>query len=161
MSDKTKEKECHQMMAGKLSELVFGLLFKEGELTEREKEIMVHAGHGACFHYDETGTPKDWARSEWLLARVYVAVQRPVPAVYYAQRCVALCRERELGDFAIAYGYEALARAAAMVGDKKSYDEIIAKAKEHGDKIEKQEDRDMFMSDFNTIPKPKEENDEG
>ncbi len=159
MAKQISDSECHQMMATKLSDQVFGLLYKEGR-TERENEIMVHAAHGACLHNDEIGRSLDWARSEWLLARVYVAVERPIPAVYYGQRCLALCHERKLGPFATAYGYEALARAAAMIGDKKSYDELIAKAKEFGNKIEKKEDREQFISDFNSIPKIVEEKSE-
>ncbi len=157
MSQEISEKECHQRMASKLSEQAFNLLYNKDQRSNREDELMIHSAHGACLHYDEIGNPLDWARSEWLLTRVYIAVNRPVPAVFYGQRCIALCKERNLGPFPTAYAYEALARAAVMIKDSKSYEELIKDAREFGEKIEEEKDREMFFNELKTIPEIEEQ----
>ncbi len=49
--------------------------------------------------------------SEWQIAHVYTLLQHPQPALYHAQRCLDQCLAQQIGDFDLAYAYEALARA--------------------------------------------------
>jgi tetratricopeptide (TPR) repeat protein len=61
-------------------------------------------------------TPAHLARGEWLISRVYAVLQRPEPALYHARRVLDLCQDNGIGDFDLAFAYEALARAHATAG---------------------------------------------
>jgi len=67
--------------------------------------------------------------------------------------CAALldhCERAGLGDWDLAYAYEALARAHALAGSSEA-PVWKAKAREAGDPIADPEDREHFDEDFSTL----------
>ncbi len=56
-----------------------------------------------------------------------------------------------IGDWDLAYAYEALARAHALAGNAEA-EEWKAKARSAGDAIADPEDREHFDEDFATLP---------
>ena len=44
-------------------------------------------------------------------------IERAEPALYHARRCLEICEANGIGDFDLAFAYEALARASAVAGD--------------------------------------------
>ena len=76
---------------------------------------------------------------------------RSEAALYHAQLCLSICKENDIGDFDLAFAYEALARAYAVAGDKSNSDKYFAKAREAGEKIEDQGNRDYFLGELNSI----------
>jgi hypothetical protein len=56
-----------------------------------------------------------------------------------------------IGDFDIAFAYEAMARAQAIAGNKTEREKYIKLAKETGEQIKKKEDRDYFFNELKTI----------
>jgi len=81
----------------------------------------------------------------------FARVCRPQPAQYRAQRCLDICLENKIGDFDLAYAYEALARFnhARLPGER---DQYHALARESGDEIAEKGDKDMFLNDLATVP---------
>ena len=55
-------------------------------------------------------------RGEWQVSRVYAVLNRPEPALWHARRCLDLCQQHGIGDFDLAFGYEAMGRAHAIAG---------------------------------------------
>ncbi len=51
-------------------------------------------------------------------------------------------------DFDVAYAFEALARAHAMLGDQKMAEEFLYLAEQAGGGIADEEDKSIFMGDF-------------
>ena len=122
--------------------------------TREDDDRMLHAAHASRFHWGEAAEagPANLARGEWQVSRVYVVLGRAEPAVWHAQRCLENCERGGLGDWDLAYAYEALARAHALSssggGEAAGWK---AKAREAGDAIADPEDREHFDEDFATL----------
>jgi len=152
---KTLTFEQYHIIAHNITDLVWTLLDKP-ELTPDDSDRLVSAAYAARFHHGEFGDPLDVARAEWHLARVNLKVQRPIPALYHGQKCLEICRDSELEPFTIAYAYEALARAAAFIGDTDATEEYLRLGRQFGKMIEKEEEKNMFFADLSTVPGYKE-----
>jgi hypothetical protein len=148
--DATTEYAWHKKFAVELNHRVWRLLEKANR-TQEEDDIMIHAAHASHYHWDEVGTAVR-TRGEWLIAHVYTVLNRPEAALYHAGRCLALCQEKNVNDFDIAYGYEAMARAYAVLGQKAACEAYWKRAQEAGEHIHDQEDREIFFGDFTKGP---------
>ncbi len=148
---KYTEQEWHKRAAITLFNLVWSLLDNK-DRTKQENDKMVHAVHASRFHWGEIGTPVEFERGEWQISRVYSVLNKPQSALYHAERCLDICKEHNIGDFDIAFAYEAMARAHAVAGDKSDCEKYIKLAKEAGEQIKKKEDKDLFFNDLKTVP---------
>ena len=81
-------------------------------------------------------------------------LERPEPALYHAGRCLAYCESNpdELEDWDLPFAYEALARAHGVAGNSTESERFAALARELGDRIEDEEDREMLDRDLATLP---------
>jgi hypothetical protein len=122
------------------------------ERTKEEDDKMVHAAHASRFHWGEIGKPVHFERGEWQISRVYSVLNRPQPALYHAKRCLEICKENNIGDWDIAFAYEAMARAYVVAGEKTESEKYIKLAKEAGEQIKEKEDKDLFINDLKTVP---------
>jgi hypothetical protein len=100
-------------LAKRLFNAVWDLLDRE-ERSVEEDDIMLHMAHASRHHWGEAGSPVNLVRGEWQCSRVYAVLGRAEPATHHARRCLSLCEQHGIGDFDLAYAYEALARAAAI-----------------------------------------------
>ena len=112
---------------------------------------MVHAAHTSRFHWGEIGAPLQFARGEWQISRVYAVLGRAEPALHHAKRCLDICTEDNIGDFDVAFAYEALARAYAVAGDLGHCEAHLRLAEKSGAEIEDQGNRDYFFSELKTV----------
>lgn len=149
----TTEMEWRRKFAFETNHLVWDLLAK-GDRTAQEDEKMIHAAHTSRFHWGEIGTPVNLTRGDWMISHVYVVLNQPQMALHYAQSCLEICQEHAIGDFDIAYAYEAMARAFAALGQKADSQKYLALAQEAGEHIQniEPEDKDIFFGDFEAGP---------
>lgn len=82
---------------------------------------------------------------------MYTVVKRPESALYHAERCLKICKENSIGDWDIAFAYEAMARAYATSGRKAECKKYVALANEAGERIKSKGDRDYLFSELKTI----------
>ncbi len=143
--------DCHKKLAVDLFNHTWELLDKP-DRTPADDDRMVHAAHASRFHWGEVGKPLHFERGEWLVSRVYAVLKRPGPALHHAGRCLDICRENDIAGFDIAFAYEAMARAHALAGDEAEAGRFMKLAREAGEQIEKQEDREYFEGELKTIP---------
>lgn len=143
----TTDQEWHEKSATALFNLTWDLLDK-ADRTPDEDDRMIHAAHASRFHWGEIGTPLEFERGEWQISRVYSVLNRPEPALYHAQRCLAICRENAIGDFDIAFAYEAMARAYAVAGDAAKSKEYIFSGEQAAGQIEDEGNRDYFAGEL-------------
>ena len=124
------------------------------ERTQEQDDYMIHMAHASRFHWEESGlgTAVNNARGEWQVSRVYAVVGRSEPAIYHARRCLAICEANGIGDFDIAYAYEALARAHGVAGDQDEAGRYANLAAAARDGISEDDDRELFDSDLATLP---------
>jgi hypothetical protein len=147
---KYTEKEAHRKFAVDLFNLVWSLMDKK-DRTKEEDDKMIYAAHASRFHWGEIGTPLEFARGEWQISRAYSVLNIPQQALHHAKRCLEICQSNNIGDFDIAFAYEAMARAHSIAGKKAECEKYVQLAKEAGEQIKKKEDRKYFFSELKTI----------
>jgi hypothetical protein len=146
----TADQVDHRQLGVDLFNHVWALLERE-ERTKADDDEMLHAAHASRYHWGLVGAPENLARGEWQCSRVYVAFGRGEPAVHHAQRCQELCEDNEIGDWDLAFAYEALARAHRVAGDGEEAAKYKRLARKAGDAIADAEDRQIFDSDYATL----------
>lgn len=133
---------------------LFNEVWKFLEKTDRsaaDDEAMLHAAHASRYFWGAIGTVTNFARGDWLLARVYAVLGRAEPALHHATACLSLCTEGKLKSFDLAFAHEALARAAAVAGDSESREKHLAEAREIGASISDATDREWLLQNLATI----------
>jgi hypothetical protein len=146
-----EEKQLQRKFAVDLFNFVW-VLMEKPDRTKEENDDMLHAAHASRYHWGQVGAPVNLARGEWQVSRVYSVLNRSEPALYHARRCLEICKENQIGDFDLAYAYEAIARALVIAGRQSESLRFLASANSAGEKIAEEDDRDLFFSDLATIP---------
>jgi hypothetical protein len=130
------------------------LMGKQDRSVE-EDDAMLHMAHASAHHWRAEGsgaTANNLARSEWQVSRVYTVLGRGEPAGYHARRCLEICQANGIGDWDLAFAYEALARAASTAGDLAAANSWAEQARRAAEDIAEDEDRDLVLTDLATIP---------
>jgi hypothetical protein len=86
------------------------------------------------------------------MSRVYSVLGRAEPALHHARRCLQICQDNGIGDWDLGFAYEALARAAAVAGDRDAAQAWADQAYEAALDIAEDEERDVLLTDLSTIP---------
>jgi hypothetical protein len=129
--------------------LVWTLLETEDRTAEQDVEL-VHAAHASAYHWMNVGTPVNRVRSEWQCSRVYAVIDRAEPALWHARKALAICESEGIGDFDLAFAYEALARAHAVAGNLDEAAQWVAQARAAAAELD-EDDRDLLLADLATI----------
>lgn len=129
-------------------------LLEKTDRTPAETDEMIHAAHASRFNWNRAdgAEPVNLARGEWQCPRVYAVLGRGEPALWHARRCVAINETAGRGEWDIASGNEAMARASAVAGDPGAAADSKAKAIAALDGIADQDDRDVVEDDLATLP---------
>ncbi len=141
----------HEAFAKQANRETWTLLQQEGR-TAVDDEHMVHSAHASAFHWAAVGGAVESTRADWLLSHVYAVLGNAEPALRYAQQCLATCERAGIGDFDLAYAYEAVARATATAGDVEAAPRWRKKAVEAGAAITDAQDRELFLGDLEAEP---------
>ena len=125
-------------------------LIRKDERTRDDDDELIHAAHASAYHWRHAdgARPENRARSEWQISRVYAVLGRGEPAVHHAQRCLDHCLDNGIGDWDLAFAYEALARAHRVAGDEDAYRRNLDLAREAGAAIADAEDRELLERDL-------------
>ncbi|MGZ4150682.1 MAG: hypothetical protein ACXVQJ_11610, partial [Actinomycetota bacterium] len=82
-----------------------------GLIESRADDVrMLHMAHASRFAWGEAPEcrPENAARGEWLCSRVYAVLGRAEPALWHAHGCLDVCEAAGIGDWDLAYAYEAM-----------------------------------------------------
>jgi hypothetical protein len=123
-------------------------LLDKADRTKLEDDEMLNAAHASAYHWSRVGMPENFARSEWQLSRVNAVLGRGEAALYHAQRCLDHCLENGIGDWDLAFAYEALARAHRVAGNDEDYRRNLERAREAGAAIAEDEERQLLDRDL-------------
>ena len=121
------------------------------DLTPDEVDRMVSTAHASLYHWLRIGEPVNFARSHWQVSRAYAVAGVGERAIHHGDRCLALCEEHGIGDFDLAFAYEALARGHAVAGDGAAAERCLAQAREAAAIIADQKSRELVEADLATI----------
>jgi DNA-binding transcriptional MerR regulator len=129
-------------------------LLEKADRTPAQDDEMIHTAHASRYHWGEIGEPVRLARGEWQCARVYSTLGRAEPALWHANRCLAILEANRdsVEDWDLPAAYEGLARAAAVAGDGAARDTWVARATEELSSISDPDDRHIIEGDLATIP---------
>ncbi len=137
-------------LAASLFNHVWDLMGKKNR-TSSENDEMIHAAHASRYHWGNVGEPVNLARGEWQVSRVYAIQGRSEPALYHARRSLQICMDKGIGDFDLAFAYEALARASAVAGNRTDRTKYHKKAVDAADSIREKDDRALLLKDLKTL----------
>lgn len=145
----------HRGMGVDLYNLTWTLLEVEGPSAE-EVDDMIAAAHASAWHWTRAGgTLANAARSQWLIARVYSTIGRAEPALWHANRCVALAEAAVAAgvaeDWDLATALEGLARAQLVAGDDASARATAARAEVALESIADPDDREQIERDVRSL----------
>jgi hypothetical protein len=143
--------QLHRKLGADLFNGTWALL-EQADRTPDEDARMIHMAHASAYHWLQVGGPENFARSHWQCSRVYSSVGRAEPAEYHARFVLDICERHGIGDFDLAYAYEALARAYAVAADPAESARWLARAHAAAENIAEQDDRDLLLADLATIP---------
>ncbi len=146
----TLDAGTHRQLAVDLFNLVWTLL-EVPDRTPAQDDEMIHAAHASRHHWGVVGTPENRGRGEWQCSRVYANLGRAEPALWHARRYLALCEEHGITDWDLAFAHEAIARALSVGGDPEGSAAAVARARELAAEIAEDEDRELLLSDLQTI----------
>jgi DNA-binding transcriptional MerR regulator len=142
-----------KLLAAQLFNETWRLMETEGR-SRQDDDRMIHTAHASRYHWGQvpTATPAHLARGEWQISRVYTVLGRTEPALHHARRVLDLCQEHGIGDWDLAFAYEALARAHAVAGNARQAREYTDQALAAAEDIAEDGERDMVLADLETIP---------
>lgn len=108
---------AHRWFAVELNNLSWDIV-EADKRTPDEIERMIHAAHGACFHWLYAGDLINHLRAQSLLASAYITAGYEEAACRHAEKCLALSHEagdsQTSFDRASAHGGAALAYRLAQ-----------------------------------------------
>jgi len=143
--------ETETALAAALFNGVWALL-EQPNRTEDDDARMLHMSHAQCHHWSQVGTAVNFVRAEWQCSRVYATLRRSEPALFHARRAFALCEAAGIGDFDLAFCYEALARAHAVADDDEAARVWRQRGLNAAQDVADDDDRALLLADLESIP---------
>ncbi|MGC8487280.1 MAG: hypothetical protein ACP5QO_03530 [Clostridia bacterium] len=140
----------HESLARDLFNRVWDLIDKP-DRSITENDAMVQAAHASRFHWGVAGGPRQWARGEWQLSRVYAILGRLPAARFHARRCKDLVQRHTLGPFDEAFADEAMARVCALSGDSCARDRLLRRARAVAAQVTSTGDREWIEYNLDAV----------
>lgn len=123
----------------------WNLMDKKNRSIE-EDFMMLHLAHSSCYHWSLCGTSLEISRGEWQISRVNTVLGYGEAALRHAQRCLDLCIDNKIGDWDLAFAYEALARSYKTLKDDDSMNQFKLKALEACESIKDKDDLEYTLN---------------
>ena len=137
----------HRHLAIQLFNATWDLLEKSNRTPQEDTE-MIDRAHASAYHWSLVGTPAHFTVSAWQIAHVYTLLQHTQEALFHARRSLKTCVANGLGEWRLAFAYEAMARAYAASGEAQQATHYRTLATETGDTIAEEEERNHFFSEL-------------
>lgn len=126
-------------------------LLDQPERTPDEALQMLLRSAASLWHWTEREecTPANLSIGYWQLARVAAEIGEGNLALRFAQQCLELSPADD--PFLMGFAYEALARAALVMGDKQAATGYLAEAKAKANEVDDAENQQALLADLATI----------
>lgn len=126
-------------------------LMEKANRTEAEDRMMLHKTHTSCYLWQSAGKPVNNARGEWQVSRVYSVLKMGVPALLHGKASLDICLENGITGLDLAFGYEAAARAYALLGDAEASGRMQVLGIDAAGQIESEGDRKYALGELQSI----------
>lgn len=116
--------------------------------TPEDDQLMVALTHASIYHWLNRPdcTNKNLSIGYWQASRIQSLLGHPAEAVRHAEECLRYSSDLE--PFYVGYAYEALARAAALIGQNQQASEYRAQAEAQAARVENDNARAMLLKDL-------------
>lgn len=142
--------EFHKKIAMETNNNVWPVLDK-AKPTEENLGQALDMAYASRYHWSKVGKPINLARADYVISRVYSAMGRSEPALYHAKRCLKITEETGVGDWDLAFAYEALSRAYGVARNKAEYEKYRKLTLKAMDSIRDEEDRKVVKTEFDRL----------
>lgn len=142
---------AHRYFSASLFNSAWDLIDKS-ERTADEQEQMLLRSIASYFHWTQRPDVDSSKRSIacWQIARVYALQDNGMEAQRWARRAIDEA-EHSADSFLLAYGFEALGRAASIIGDEQLAASSVVIAMEFSQSIADMSQRAALIADLETI----------
>lgn len=140
----------HRAMAVELYNHTWKLLDEPNRTPAQDREMM-GAAFGSLYHWSMVGDERNFAISDWQVARVLATVGQPDLAQQFADQALRRAVDENLGPFLVGCGHEVLARVAAAKGDDDARENHLARADDILSFIEDEEERGVLQADLDSL----------
>jgi hypothetical protein len=153
MSEMKNDATAHETFSVQCFNGAWDLMDKT-ERTAAENEDMLRLSMASCWHWTQRPdcTSQHLSIGYWQISRVHAMLGRSIEARRYGELCLAASQDSAVAPFALAYAYEALARAAAIAKTEAKKQEYITRANAVIETIVDEDERKMLLDDLATIP---------
>ena len=129
-------------------------LIDKTDRTPAEDEEMLRLSMASCWHWTQRPdcTNQNLSIAYWQVSRIHVILGRSDEARRYGELCLTASQGSDIASFALAYAYEALARAEAVGKNKAKKLKYIAQARIVVETISDADTQKMVLDDLATIP---------
>ncbi|TFG12825.1 hypothetical protein EU537_08360 [Candidatus Thorarchaeota archaeon] len=148
--EKMAANEFHERIAIKTNNAIWPILDKENPEQE-DLDDALQMAFTSRYHWGIVGEPINLARADYMISRVYSAMKRPELALHHAQRCVEITKETGIGDWDLAFAYEAITRAYASAGNEEEFEKYSKLTKEAINDIADEKDKSIVEGELNKI----------
>ena len=130
------------------------LLDSEDRTTDQDDQLLA-ATMTQRFLWHRVGTARNRAIADWQVSRVASVLGSEDLARRFARNSLDIARDEDLGPFVVGYAHEALARAAALIGDDDALRTNLESARSRLGEISDPEERDLLAADLDELlPEP-------
>lgn len=142
--------DLHRSMAVQLFNRTWELL-EDANRTPAQDREMLGAAFGSHYHWARVGDARNFAISDWQVARVLAQIGEAELAQKFADMALRRAVDDNLGPFLVGCGHEVLARVANLKGDEHARDNHLARADDLLSVIDDPEERDLLKADLDTL----------
>ncbi len=128
-------------------------LIKKPGRSPAEDEAMLRLSLASTWHWTQRQdcTATNLSIGYWQTAHIYTLLGQVENARRYARLCLEISQGQEVAPFCLGYAYEALARVAALAGERAEMQEHLARARQLAEDMTDLEDRQQLLADLETI----------
>ncbi len=128
-------------------------LMEKSQRTAEEDEQMLRLSLVSHWHWTQRNdyTAKTQSIAHWQTARIYALLAQADNARRYAQLCLQASQSQDVPPLYLAYAYEALARAAAVAGNKQEMALYLDEARQIANTITESDSKQQLLDDLATI----------
>lgn len=127
-------------------------LTSKPDRTAGEDQEMLNLAYASTYHWSKAGQPIQIARCNITLSHAHSLLGDGDLALGYARRALDFFENNECEDWDLAFAHLEIALAAAVLGEADLHARHYATARTLGESIEEEEDRQVFMEEFDRIP---------
>ncbi len=127
-------------------------LADKADRSPEEIEEMVYAAYTAAYHWKQVGQPINHARADVTLAHALSLAGQGTEALKYARRSLAHFENTPGEDWDLAFAHLEMALAAAVLKNNALHTFHYSQARELGQAIQGEEDRQVFLSVLARVP---------